>query len=219
VPRAARGRRRRRRDERLRCLVRRSGGRIRPRRLADVRAEPADVHRGSQFAFVGVIGAGASPPRPRRSPRPRCSASATSPTGCAWPRWSGTAGAASWRPTSRSTSRRRWRWPTEPRRGVGLLDHGRRHLRRLEPLDAPRCAARRRARRSSHLRAGRGAAAAFLALLWPRLRRRQAIAVGVAAAVVATALTPVLMPGVPVLVAAVVALAVGWTNAFAGRAS
>jgi hypothetical protein len=56
------------------------------------------------------------------------------------------------------------------------------------------------------------AAAAFLALLWPRLRRRQAIAVGVAAAVVATALTPVLMPGVPVLVAAVVAVAVGWTN-------
>ncbi len=39
------------------------------------------------------------------------------------------------------------------------------------------------------------AAAAFLALLWPRLRRRQAIAVGIAAAVVATALTPVLMPG------------------------
>jgi hypothetical protein len=36
---------------------------------------------------------------------------------------------------------------------------------------------------------------------------------------VATALTPVLMPGLPVLVAAVVAIAVGWTNAFAGRAS
>lgn len=62
------------------------------------------------------------------------------------------------------------------------------------------------------------AAAAFLALLWPRLRRRQAIAVGVAAAVVATALTPVLMPGIPVLVAAVVAIAVGWTNAFGERA-
>lgn len=56
------------------------------------------------------------------------------------------------------------------------------------------------------------AAAAFLALLWPRLRRRQAIAVGAAAAVVATALTPVLMPGIPVLVAAVVAVVVGWTN-------
>lgn len=59
------------------------------------------------------------------------------------------------------------------------------------------------------------AAAAFLALLWPRLRRRQAIAVGVAAAVVATALTPTLMPGIPVLVAALVAVVVGWTNVFA----
>lgn len=56
------------------------------------------------------------------------------------------------------------------------------------------------------------AAAAFLALLWPRLRRRQAVAVGVAAAVVATALTPVLMPGIPVLVAAGVAVVVGWSN-------
>lgn len=54
------------------------------------------------------------------------------------------------------------------------------------------------------------AAAAFLALLWPRLRERQAVAVGVAAAVVAAALTPVLLPGVPVLVAAGVAIVVGW---------
>ncbi|WP_307470290.1 AzlC family ABC transporter permease [Microbacterium sp. SORGH_AS_0505] len=63
------------------------------------------------------------------------------------------------------------------------------------------------------------AAAAFLALLWPRLRRRQAIAVGVAAAVVAAVLTPALMPGVPVLVAALVAIVVGWTNWFASRSS
>jgi predicted branched-subunit amino acid permease len=56
------------------------------------------------------------------------------------------------------------------------------------------------------------AAAAFLALLWPRLKRRQAIAVGVAAAVVATVVTPVLMPGLPVLIAAVVAILVGWFN-------
>ena len=54
------------------------------------------------------------------------------------------------------------------------------------------------------------AAAAFLALLWPRLRSRQAIAVGIAAAVVATALTPVMLPGLPVLIAAAVALVVGW---------
>lgn len=56
------------------------------------------------------------------------------------------------------------------------------------------------------------AAAAFLALLWPRLRGRQPIAVAAAAAVVAAVLTPALMPGLPVLVAAVVALIVGWTN-------
>lgn len=62
------------------------------------------------------------------------------------------------------------------------------------------------------------AAAAFLALLWPRLRRRQAIAVGIAAAAVATALTPVLIPGLPVLVAAFVAVVVGWFNWLAPRA-
>ena len=58
------------------------------------------------------------------------------------------------------------------------------------------------------------AAAAFLALLWPRLKQRQAVAVGVAAAVVAAALTPFLLPGLPVLVAAVVAIVVGWFNWF-----
>ncbi|WP_314507303.1 AzlC family ABC transporter permease [uncultured Microbacterium sp.] len=56
------------------------------------------------------------------------------------------------------------------------------------------------------------AAAAFLALLWPRLKHRQPIAVGIAAAVVATMLTPVLMPGIPVIVAAIVAVVVGWFN-------
>ena len=56
------------------------------------------------------------------------------------------------------------------------------------------------------------AAAAFLALLWPRLKQRQAIAVGVASAVVAASLTPFLMPGLPVLVAACVAILVGWFN-------
>ena len=61
------------------------------------------------------------------------------------------------------------------------------------------------------------AAAAFLALLWPRLRQRQAIAVGVAAAVVAAALTPALMAGIPVLIAALVAVVVGWANWLAPR--
>ena len=56
------------------------------------------------------------------------------------------------------------------------------------------------------------AAAAFLGLLWPRLKRLQASVVAVAAAVVATVLTPVLMPGLPVLVAAIVAVVVGAFN-------
>jgi predicted branched-subunit amino acid permease len=60
------------------------------------------------------------------------------------------------------------------------------------------------------------AAAAFLGLLWPRLKNLQAGAVAVAAAVVATLTTPVLMPGLPVLVAALVAVAVGWFD-LAGR--
>ncbi len=61
------------------------------------------------------------------------------------------------------------------------------------------------------------AAAAFLGLLWPRLKRFQAGAVAVGAALVATITTPVLMPGLPVLVAAVVAFAVGWFDLFSRR--
>jgi predicted branched-subunit amino acid permease len=53
------------------------------------------------------------------------------------------------------------------------------------------------------------AAAAFLALLWPRLRGRQPLAVAAGAAVVAALLTPWLMPGIPVIAAAGVAVAVG----------
>jgi predicted branched-subunit amino acid permease len=60
------------------------------------------------------------------------------------------------------------------------------------------------------------AAAAFLGLLWPRLKTVQAGAVAVAAALVATLTTPVLMPGLPVLVAALVAVVFGWFN-LAGR--
>jgi predicted branched-subunit amino acid permease len=56
------------------------------------------------------------------------------------------------------------------------------------------------------------AAAAFLGLLWPRLRARQPIAVAAAAAVVAALLIPWLPPGLPVLAAALVAVVVGVTN-------
>ncbi|GAA1505169.1 AzlC family ABC transporter permease [Agromyces terreus] len=62
-------------------------------------------------------------------------------------------------------------------------------------------------------------AAAFLGLLWPRLKRRQAGAVAVGAAIVAAATTPVLVPGLPVLVAASVALVVGWFDWFGRRGS
>src|SRR5439155_4629418 len=51
--------------------------------------------------------------------------------------------------------------------------------------------------------------AAFLALLWPRLRDPVARLVAGLGAVVALALTPLLTPGVPVLAAGVAAVAVG----------
>ena len=53
------------------------------------------------------------------------------------------------------------------------------------------------------------AAAAFCALLWPRLRTRDAAATGALAAVLAAILVPAAPPGVPVLVAAVAAVVVG----------
>jgi len=61
------------------------------------------------------------------------------------------------------------------------------------------------------------AAAAFLGLLWPRLKARQTQAVAVAAGFVATLLTPFLMPGLPVLAAAVVAIVIGVRNVFGKR--
>ena len=61
------------------------------------------------------------------------------------------------------------------------------------------------------------AAAAFLGLLWPRLKARQTQAVAVAAALLATLLTPVLVPGLPVIVAALVAIVVGGFNLFARK--
>ena len=53
------------------------------------------------------------------------------------------------------------------------------------------------------------AAAAFLGLLWPRLVRRDVVAVAVAAAAVALLMTPVLPAGLPVLAAALVAVVAG----------
>ncbi len=53
------------------------------------------------------------------------------------------------------------------------------------------------------------AAAAFLALLWPRLRSLDVVAIAVAAAFVAALTTPVLPAGLPVVAAALVAVVVG----------
>jgi predicted branched-subunit amino acid permease len=61
------------------------------------------------------------------------------------------------------------------------------------------------------------AGAAFLGLLWPRLRAMQPVAVAIGAAVVATALVPVIPAGLPVLAAAVVAVLVGVFDLFAPR--
>ncbi len=60
------------------------------------------------------------------------------------------------------------------------------------------------------------AAAAFVALLWPRLRGRQPIAVGIVAALVAVLLIPTTPPGIPVMAAVVVAVVLGW-NAWSSR--
>ncbi len=56
------------------------------------------------------------------------------------------------------------------------------------------------------------AAAAFLGLLWPRLKQLQPVAVAIGAAAVAAALIPFVPAGIPVLAAAVVAVVVGLTN-------
>ncbi|POH63389.1 branched-chain amino acid ABC transporter permease [Cryobacterium zongtaii] len=60
------------------------------------------------------------------------------------------------------------------------------------------------------------AVAAFLALLWPRLRSRDAGAIAAACALATILAIPFVPPGVPILVAAVVAAAVGWFGYRAG---
>ena len=63
------------------------------------------------------------------------------------------------------------------------------------------------------------AAGAFLALLWPRLHSLQPLAVAAGSAVIAVALTPSLPAGIPILLAALVALIVGGLNLFKKRIS
>ena len=54
------------------------------------------------------------------------------------------------------------------------------------------------------------AVAAFLGLLWPRLRQREPVALAVLSGVVTALALPELPPGLPILVAAAVGAAWGW---------
>jgi predicted branched-subunit amino acid permease len=54
------------------------------------------------------------------------------------------------------------------------------------------------------------AVAAFVALLWPRLKSREAGAIAVACALATVIAIPFVPPGIPILLAAVVAAAIGW---------
>lgn len=54
------------------------------------------------------------------------------------------------------------------------------------------------------------AVTAFLGLLWPRLRQREPVALAVLCGVVTMLAVPLLPPGLPILVAAVVGAAWGW---------
>jgi predicted branched-subunit amino acid permease len=58
------------------------------------------------------------------------------------------------------------------------------------------------------------AAVAFLALVWPQLKSRQANAVAALAFLVAVFLSPVLPAGLPVIAAGLVGALVGWRNWF-----
>lgn len=54
------------------------------------------------------------------------------------------------------------------------------------------------------------AVAAFTALLWPHLSRREPVAIAILCALVTALAVPFLPPGVPILVAALVAALIGW---------
>ena len=52
--------------------------------------------------------------------------------------------------------------------------------------------------------------AAFLALLWPRLKGREPVAIAVVCALATVLAVPFVPAGVPILIAAVVAAVIGW---------
>ena len=90
-----------------------------------------------------------------------------------------------------------------PGRGPARLpDHGTRGLRAVEPRDVRRSHRGDRPGRPAHLGLDAAVGAAFMALLWPRLRDRRNRLVALAAAAVALGMVPIAPAGVPVLAAA-----------------
>ena len=63
------------------------------------------------------------------------------------------------------------------------------------------------------------AVAAFLGLLWPRLKGREPIALAVAAAAIAMLAVPMVPPGIPILIAAVLGGIWGYCTRSSGQAS
>lgn len=61
------------------------------------------------------------------------------------------------------------------------------------------------------------AVAAFLGLLWPRLQQREPVALAVLCGVLTALAVPLLAPGLPILVAAVVGAAWGWWRSAVAR--
>lgn len=61
------------------------------------------------------------------------------------------------------------------------------------------------------------AVAAFLGLLWPRLQQREPVALAVLCGVLTALAVPLLAPGLPILVAAVVGAAWGWWRGAVAR--
>ncbi len=181
------------RDECLRHLFRRPGGRRGTRRVADVRAESRDVHgRLPNSRSWDLVGAGGRPPHPP----PIYSATLLEVRNVARSiRMSPVIGPGFWgappprssRSTSPPPSSLAQRTPRAHPSVSGVTGIGIYVGWNLSTLAETPCSATC----SATLRAcGLDAAAAahFLTLLWPRLRARQPIIVGVAAAVVATVL-------------------------------
>ena len=121
-------------------------------------------------------------------------------------------------PTSSSTSRPRWRSTAAPPRAPGSASRPPAWRSSCCGTSPPPIGAFAGEAVGDPRTFGLDAAvgAAFLALLWPRLKDRRNILVGVLAAAVALSMVPITAPGVPVLAAGGVAVLVGVLSKRAG---